>query len=121
MKKLLYGALAFAPVMAFAQQNGSGTGLTTIDSNIVQPIATIVRDLIPVAFGLAVLFFFYGVARFILASGDAKAREEGKSIMIYGVIAIAVMASIWGLVIYLQNTLGIENAQSVPTPQVQGL
>ena len=117
MKKLLYGALAFAPVMAFAQ----GTGLDTVNQNIITPISHAVSLLIPVAFGLAVLFFFYGVAMYILAAGDPKKASEGKSIMIYGVIALAVMASIWGLVIYLQDTLGVNNATSVPTPTVQGL
>jgi hypothetical protein len=118
MKKLLYGALAFSPAFAFAQ----GTGLTTINTNIITPISHAVNLLIPVAFGLAVLFFFYGVALYILSAGDPAAASKGKSIMIYGVIALAVMASVWGLVIYLQNTLGVNNnPTSIPTPTVNGL
>jgi hypothetical protein len=115
MKKLLYGALAFAPLVASAQ------ALNTVNTNIIVPISHAINLLIPVAFGLAILFFFYGVARYILSAGDPKNAAAGKSIMIYGVIAIAVMASVWGLVIYLQNTLGVSNTTSVPTPTVQGL
>jgi hypothetical protein len=53
------------------------------------------------------IYFFWGVAKYILSAGDPKSAAEGKSIMIYGIIAIAVMASVYGLVNFLQTTLGI--------------
>jgi hypothetical protein len=38
--------------------------------------------------------------------------------MIYGIIAIAVMVSVYGLVAWLQGTLGISAYQNVPLPTV---
>lgn len=99
MKKFIYAVLALAPTLAFAQNGGQLTGIT----NLVQSLINILKLVTPAVFGLAVLFFFYGVAMYVLAAGDAKKASEGKSIMIYGVIAIAVMASLFGLVAFLQN------------------
>lgn len=118
MKKLIYGTLAFAPAFAFAQ-----TGLSAI-TKIVQDAQAILKILIPMAFGLAILYFFYGIAKYILSAGDEGEAQKGKSIMIYGVIAIAVMSSVWGLTAWLQNIFGINTiAQPNPTsiPTVTGL
>jgi|SRR5579872_7114865 len=108
---LSVAAIVLAPMFASAQVFGN---IVTI----VQQLKVILGLLIPMAFGLAVLYFFYGVAKYILAAGDAEKAKEGKSIMIYGVIAIAVMASIWGLVIWLQQTFGINNTTSAPVPTI---
>ena len=74
--------------------------------------------LIPIAVALAILFFFYQMAMFILKDGDEK--EKHKTKMLWGVIAIAVMVSIWGLVSVLQNVFGVgeESAGTINTPRV---
>lgn len=117
MKKIIYGALAFTPALAFAQ------GLTNI-TTLIQAAVHIISILIPAAFALAILFFFYGIAKYILAAGDPEKAKEGKSIMIYGVIAIAVMASVYGLVAWLQTAFGVTNATitggTVTPPTVSG-
>ena len=57
-----------------------------------------VQTLTVLAVALALLFFFWGLAQFILKSGDAASHEEGKNKMVWGVIALFVMVSIWGIV-----------------------
>ena len=112
MKKIAYAALALAPTLAFAQGTPNFTAFTTIATTI----SHIIGILIPAAFGLAILFFFYGIAMYVLSAGDAGKAAEGKSIMIYGVIAIAVMASVWGLTFWLQNLFGIGSNSTVVQP-----
>jgi Type IV secretion system pilin len=115
MKKIIYGLLSFSPVLAFAQGSVGNANLSTFKSLTTQ-IGEIIRILIPMAFGLAVLFFFWGVAQFVLAAGDEKANAAGKSKMIYGVVAIAVMASLFGLVNWLQGVFGVSAGSSTITP-----
>ena len=58
---------------------------------------------------LALLVFFWGLARFIFkigSGGDAKAVAEGKQLMIWGVIAIFVMVSIWGILRFFSQDVG---------------
>ncbi|OHA93375.1 MAG: hypothetical protein A3D37_02125 [Candidatus Zambryskibacteria bacterium RIFCSPHIGHO2_02_FULL_38_22] len=73
--------------------------------------------LIPLAFTLALLFFFWGVAKYIWSAGDAK--EEGKKIMVWGVIALFVMSSIWGIITVLKSDLGIGDESSMPVPKFE--
>ena len=114
MKKFIYVALSFAPVVAFAQ---GISGLTTL----VDSIGGIVAKVIPIMFALAIIYFFWGLIQFIRSAGDPKKASEDKSIMIYGVIAIAVMVSIYGLVAWLQTNLGVDTTASVTLPTVPGL
>ena len=69
----------------------------------------IVNPLVYLIIGFAVVYFLWGVTKYILHSGDARAREEGRSMMIYGIIAIFVMVSVWGFVNLLDETFGLEN------------
>lgn len=83
---------------------------------ILEQVQFIIRQLIPIAFGLAVVFFFWGLAKFILKAGDKEGKEEGRNIMIWGVLALFVMASIWGIVNLLAFTLGVNSGgiQEIP-------
>lgn len=116
MKKAIITSLALGalPFVASAQSE-----LGNIE-NIVQAIDRIVDLLIPIVFALAILFFFWGLAQFILAADDEGARASGRQKMIWGIVAIAVMASIWGLVEFLQNAFGI-NSLDLDAPSVNPL
>ena len=112
MKKIIFGGLLFAlPMFVFAQNLGS---FNTFLANV----GKLVANATPIVFGLSLLFFFWGLARFILAAGDADAQKEGKNIMIWGVVALFVMASVWGLVGFLQDNLGIDNDDDITVPRV---
>ncbi|MCH7597831.1 hypothetical protein IID27_02165 [Patescibacteria group bacterium] len=100
MKKLaliLIGVLASVPVIASAQ-----TVVT-----IVGTIGSLIVTITPVIVALALLYFFWGLAKYILAAGDEAAQGEGKRIMIWGIIALFVIVSVWGLVQVLNDTFGI--------------
>ena len=45
---------------------------------------------------------------FIFESDEEAKREQGKQFMLWGIVALAVMLSVWGLVHLLGNTFGIE-------------
>lgn len=67
----------------------------------------IVRTIIPLTVALALLIFLWGVLLYIKNSEDVKKREEGRQFMLFGIIGLAVMVSVWGLVQILTNTLGV--------------
>ncbi len=117
MKKFVYTALSFAPALALAKAGGNLSGI----SSLVTQLGGIIKNIIPIMFALALIYFFWGLIKYIQAAGDPVAASKGKSIMIYGVIAIAVMLSIYGLVIWLQTNLGISSPQTLPVPTVPGI
>ena len=63
------------------------------------------NSLIYVVFGFALVVFFWGLAKFILNSGDEKSHEDGKRLMFWGVIALFIMASVWGIITFLQDDI----------------
>ena len=75
----------------------------------------ITKSVIPLIFALALAMFFWGVVQFVLNSSEEAKKERGKEFMIWGIIALAVMVSVWGLVKILGTTFGIEYA----IPQVK--
>ncbi len=111
MKKIVYGLLAFSPVLAFAQD--ADTTVANLEG-IVQLLTNLFNNIIPLLIAVAVVYFFWGLITFLRASGDPKAIEAGRSQMIWGVIAIAVMVSLFGLINFLQNTLGVDSGTITP-------
>lgn len=110
MKKIaLVVGLSLLPVLSFAQ------GLDNLEG-LASSIGRIVGILIPIIFALAVLGFFYGLVKYIF--GAEHDKEQAKKTMIWGVIALFVMASVWGLVAWIQGNLDIDSGSA---PDVQNL
>jgi hypothetical protein len=66
---------------------------------------------IPLIFALATLMFIWGVVQFFIIGANEEAkREQGKQFIIWGVIALTVMISIWGLVNILTSTFGVNSS-----------
>ncbi len=68
----------------------------------------ILRPLVPLLVGLAVVVFVYGVLLLMLSEGGEK-KEEGKQYMLWGIVGIFVMVSVWGLVAIVSNTFNLDN------------
>lgn len=105
MKKYINGfalsvfSLVF-PVVSFAALDGL--------KGLIRDAKEILDLIIPVVFVLALVYFFWGVAQFILNdAGSEKTREEGKKKMIWGVIALFVMFSIMGIISIISGLTGI--------------
>lgn len=73
-------------------------------------IGGILRPLVPLLIGLAVVIFIYGVLTTMLAEGGEK-KEDGKKYMLWGIVGIFVMVSVWGLVAILTSTLNLDTTQ----------
>jgi len=74
--------------------------------------------IIPLIFALAFLFFLWNIFRFVQSS-DKTNKEEAKTRMVWGLIALFVMLSVWGIIAILSKTLGI--TPSVPLLQTSPL
>ncbi len=86
--------------------------MTNIRTLIVE-FGRLVALAIPIVAGLALLGFFWGLTKFIFAAGSEDNREDGKRIMISGLIALFVMVSVWGIIRFFQADLGIIGGPSI--------
>lgn len=71
----------------------------------------IVSVLIPLAFGLCLMYFFWGVAKYIKSIGSEK--DEGKQVMVWGILALFIVSSIWGIISFIRTELQIPDIQNV--------
>ncbi len=99
MKKIITAGAAFLlPALAFAQTNFTSFA-ASIDS-----INRIINALIPLVIGIAVLLFLIGILQYVTAGGDEEKRAAARGMIIFGIIALFVMVTVWGFVRILANT-----------------
>lgn len=104
--KILVATVLLLPAMVSAK-NLSET------FELIGSVRTIVSSLITLAGAVALLAFFWGLAKFIFRiGGDEKAVTEGKNIMKWGLIALFVLVSVWGIIGFFQKELGLKETKS---------
>jgi hypothetical protein len=103
---------------SLAQVFRSGTTGVAGPQNFAELIGIfldLIKLLIPVVASLALLAFFWGLVKFINnVSGDTKAITEGKNLMIWGLIALFVMVSVWGILRFVYGELGLSPTFGLP-------
>ena len=80
----------------------------TIASLIQFGTCTIYQSIIPLLISLAVAMFIWGVIQYILNDAEEAKKAKGKQYMLWGIIAITAIVSIWGLVHILTSTFNID-------------
>ncbi len=116
MKKVILTALALAPAFVFAQTLGNLETLLT-------SIGRLVDLALPIVVAIALLAFFWGLVKFIFAQGDETAKADAKKIMLWGLIALFVMIAVWGIIRFIQSSLGLTvgGGDTIIVPTVPGL
>jgi cbb3-type cytochrome oxidase subunit 3 len=66
----------------------------------------ILNPLIAFLFAVALAVFFYGLVRFILNTGNGKENADGKQHMIWGIVGLCIMISVYGILNVVCNTIG---------------
>ena len=61
---------------------------------------------------LAIVVFFWGLIKYIFSPGTDRA-SEGVQVMFWGVLAIFVMVSIWGIIRLLQATFKVTSTDPI--------
>lgn len=102
--------LAILPIFIFAQLEET-RGILDEAKDIITTV------IVPLVFILALLFFFWGVAKYIWSEGQGKA--EGKQIMIWGVVALFVMSSVWGIVKFIQGEFNLDQGTEGTIPTIK--
>jgi NADH:ubiquinone oxidoreductase subunit 2 (subunit N) len=102
MKKFLASMTVLVlPVFALAQ-----TVNDSYFTDLLNKFRGILNTIVLILIALAVVYFIWNVFKYIQAGDSAKKEEAAKS-MLFGIIGLAVIVSVWGLVALLQSTFGI--------------
>lgn len=55
---------------------------------------------------ITLVIFIWGIFKLLVSGKDSKEREKAKGYIVWGVVALAVMVSVWGLVNLMISTFG---------------
>ena len=110
----LFVSVLFLPYVASAALPTDG--IFANDTNYItkstEGFADASAKLFPIAIGFAFLAFIIGLIRYvIIGAADDEKRAQGKSMMIWSVIAFVVIVSLFGLVKFIGNLFGVNTDQ----------
>lgn len=80
-----------------------GADFTNFNSALVT-ITGWINGLIPLVISIALLVFLVGIVQYVTAGGDEEKRTAARGMIIFGIIALFVMVSVWGFVNILART-----------------
>jgi hypothetical protein len=103
----LYRALLVALVTLPTVASAAPRSLQELACQVVELIDLATFTLI--IFGLVA--YFWGIISNIPHFGDEQGAEKRKSFLLWGIVILFVMVSIWGIIQLLQSTLGFKDPQ----------
>lgn len=92
--------LASIPAVAFAVDIGT----LTFKELVAYIISDLIRPVIYLIFAAAIVYFLWNIAEIIRAGEKGKELAELKTKAFWGIVALFIMASLWGLVQILVNS-----------------
>ncbi len=107
--------LGLAPSLALAAVTDKCADFAVLNAGTITTILCRIGNLlnlvIPIAVVIGLILFVWGVVTYVIGS-DEEAKTKGRDRMIYGIIGLAVIVAVWGLVNILLNSLGIDEASA---------
>ena len=80
-------------------------------SKLIATFSDLLSQLLPLLVSIGVIYFIWGVVRYVIAD-DEEAKQKGRDRIIFGIIGLAVIVSVWGLVGILNETFGVKQLGS---------
>ena len=73
--------------------------------NLIGRFVTYIIDpAILVVFSFGFLIFMWGLVQFLVNVENSSKREEGKQHMLWGIVGMLIMVSVYGIIALLDNT-----------------
>jgi hypothetical protein len=91
-------------MIAHAASSALSSELTTLLGKLS---TYIVNPLIELLFAIAFVMFLVGVYEFVRGAADPDARAKGGQHILWGVVGLAIMVSVYGIIRIIANTLGV--------------
>ncbi len=99
---------------------GVPVAYASFDSFIASVNNHLLNPVIYLLFGVAMVVFLYGVVIFIANQSNESERANGKKHMLFGVIGLAIMFSVWAFINIIISTFGLEDDVTPDSTSVDG-
>jgi len=106
LKRTVPVGVMLLPLSAFAQND---------ITDIFKDFGALLNVIITVLMVLATVVFLWGIIKYLTAGGDEEKVKEARSMVIWGIIFLAVMVAVWAFVnIVLDFVFGSNTIPGVP-------
>ncbi len=105
-------AILFTPLAFVHAQD------TTFLTNLSSGLEGAITAFIPVLAGLAVLVFVWGLIVFIANADNEQQRQTGRQRMVWGLVGLFIVFSVWGLVQLMQAVFAVSTPPTVNKPGI---
>lgn len=79
-------------------------------------IDLVVDPVIRVLFAVATVYFMYGLFTYVRESKSSEGRLTGSRHIMWSLIGLFIMISVWGIILIIKNTLGVPDDVIILTP-----
>lgn len=79
----------------------------SINTLLNKIIEVILQPIVVLMFVVALVVFFWGIVQFISKSNTDDGREKGKRNIVWGVVGMFIMFSVYGIIHFILQTFGI--------------
>jgi len=67
----------------------------------------IINPLLYFMMGLALVYFLWGVVEYLMHGDEPDARATGTQHIIWGIIGLTIMVSVFGIMRLIESTIGV--------------
>ena len=86
----------------------------SLDTFIAKVNHNILNPLILLLFGLAILYFLYGLLQFFGNQENEEKNTDGRNHMLWGVIGIVIMMGVFTILNIIMDTFNLDSGQINP-------
>jgi len=80
------------------------TLMSSINKVIINPLITFL-------FALAIIYFIYGLAKYLLSPDNEEIRKTSKQHMLWGIVGMFIMVAVFGILNIITTTLGTKGIE----------
>lgn len=84
-------------------------------------VTHLIDPAVKVVFALGLLMFLWGIVEFLWALKDGKVDETGKQHMLWGMVGMLIMVSVYGIIALIMNTFGIDFGTATDVSRIQNV
>ena len=86
----------------------------TTFAGLVQLFLSLINPILVFLVAFALIVFFKGLIVFIAKSGDTASHKDGRNLMLWGIIALFLMYSVFGIMRWFYADLGFTRPFGLP-------
>lgn len=93
--------------------------MQTTENIINRLVDLIINPLILLVFAFGFFWFMWGLVLFLWRSREGEINSDGKQHMLWGIIGMFVMVSVYGILTLITHTFGLNMTNATDTSRAQ--